>query len=261
MGDKVTFHEVNETESTNDLAKKLARDGADHLTVVWAHQQFSGRGRYGRQWDSPVGNVFWSMILRPRSDWPSLSGLSHVAALAVHATITSLVSQRDQVQIKWPNDVLINSKKIAGILIEARPSAATVSTFTSENSSNGWVVVGVGINVVHFPENVNYPATSLHAEGVIDVDRDQVIAALTRFFVEKLASYVEKGTPYLNEQLLPLMAGVGNKIIVRVSDNVDDDVVGIFSGLDGEGQLVVTKGNGEQQIVSTGDVFFGLKDH
>ena len=260
MGDKVTFHEVKETESTNSLAKQLACDGADHLTVVWAHQQFSGRGRYGRQWVSSAGNVFWSMILRPSADWPSLSGLSHVAALAVHATITCFVGQAAQVQIKWPNDVLVNDKKIAGILLEAKPSAANVSSLTSESSSSGWVVVGIGINVMHFPENVNYPATSLHAEGVIDTDRDQVIAVLTRFFVKKLASYVEKGPSYLNEQLLPLMAGVGDKINVRVSDNADDDIVGIYTGLDGEGQLIVTKENGEQQIISTGDVFFGLKD-
>lgn len=260
MGDKVTFHEVKETESTNSLAKQLACDGAEHLTVVWAHQQFSGRGRYGRQWDSPVGNVFWSMILRPSANWPSLSGLSHVAALAVHATIACFVGQAAQVQIKWPNDVLVNGKKIAGVLLEAKPFAANMNSLTSESSSSGWVVVGIGINVIHFPEDVNYPATSLHAEGVIDTDRDQVIAALTRFFVKKLASYVEKGPSYLNEQLLPLMAGVGSRINVRVSDNADDDVVGIFSGLDGEGQLIVTKESGEQQIVSTGDVFFGLKD-
>ena len=260
MGDKVTFHEVKQTESTNSLAKQLACDGVDHLTVVWAHQQFSGRGRYGRQWISPVGNVFWSMILRPSADWPSLSGLSHVAALAVHATITSLVSQRAQVQIKWPNDVLVNGKKIAGILLEAKLPAENMSSLTPESSLSGWVVVGVGINVMHFPNDVNYPATSLHAEGVIDTDRDQVIAALTCFFVKKLASYVEKGPSYLNEQLLPLMAGLGDKINVRVSDNADDDVVGIYSGLDGQGQLIVTKENGEQQTISTGDVFFGLKD-
>ncbi len=261
MVDEVTFHEVIETESTNSLAKQLARDGADHLTLVWAHQQTSGRGRYGREWVSSVGNVFWSMILRPSADWPSLSGLSHVAALAVHATITCFVGQASQVQIKWPNDVLVNSKKIAGILLEAKPSGINVSSLTSESSSSRWVVVGIGINVIHFPEGVDYPATSLLAEGAIDTDRDQVIAVLTGFFVEKLTSYVEKGPSYLNKQLLPLMAGVGGKIKVRVSDNADDDIVGIYSGLDGEGQLIVTKENGEQQSVSTGEVFFGLKDN
>lgn len=261
MNRNITIHEVKETDSTNSLAKKLAIEGARHLTVVWAHQQTSGRGRYGRKWISPPGNVFWSMILRPLSDWPSSAGLSHVAALAVHATISSLTDPQASVQIKWPNDVLVDGKKIAGILLEAHHAIANVDTIEKhDNQSAGWVIVGIGINVTHFPANVHFPATSLHAEGVIDRDRDQVMATLSRYFMAELNHYIEEGAPYLKKRLTPLMAGIGEEIRVRFSDNRDDDWVGVFSGLDDKGLLIVTEKNGEQRTVSTGEVFFGSSD-
>lgn len=257
MDNKVIVHEVIETDSTNNLAKKLALDGACHLTLVLAHQQSCGRGRYGREWVSSTGNVFWSMILRPASDWPRLTGMSHVAALAVHATIASFVGNAAKVQIKWPNDVLVNGKKIAGILLEANPVSANVS---NTQQSDSWVIVGIGINVKQHPTSVNYPATSLYTEGIVDSDRDQVIEVLTQHFVEKLGCYIEQGAPYLSEQVVPLMAGIGEPINVRTSNNAEDVIEGVFTGLDAVGQLIVTKQNGEQQTVSAGDVFFGLKD-
>lgn len=260
MHNKVIVHEVVETDSTNSLAKQLALEGADHLTLVLAQQQSSGRGRYGREWVSTAGNVFWSMILRPSADWPSLTGLSHVAALAVHATIASFVGNDANVQIKWPNDVLVNGKKIAGILLEASPVTANKRKTESAQQLNGWVVVGIGINVTNYPAQLNYPATSLHAEGGVDSHREQVVANLTQHFVEKFGLYIEQGAPYLNAHVLPLMAGVGEQINVSVSNNAADDITGIFSGLDEAGQLIVTKQNGEQQTVSSGDVFWDLKE-
>lgn len=260
MGNKVVVHEVIETDSTNRLAKELARDGADHLTLVLAHQQSSGRGRYGRDWIASAGNVFWSMILRPASDWPSLTGLSHVAALAVHATIVAFVGDNAQVQIKWPNDVLVDGKKIAGILLEASSVTANMSHVETERSNNKWVVVGIGINVIDYPSQVNYPATSLYSAGVVDCDRDQVSAQLTHYFVEQLAHYVENGLPSLSNLVLPLMAGIGERINVSVSNSVDDNIIGVFSGLDETGRLIITKQNGEQHIISSGDVFWDLKD-
>lgn len=260
MSNKIVVHEVIETDSTNRLAKELARDGANHLTLVSAHQQSSGRGRYGREWISSAGNVFWSMILRPASGWPSLTGLSHVAALAVHATIVSFVGDGAHVQIKWPNDVLVNGKKIAGILIEASPLTANMNNIHVERCINEWVVVGIGINVTDYPAEVNYPATSLFSEGIVDCDRDQVIAKLTHYFIEQLEQYIENGLPYLSNLVLPLMAGIGERINVSVSNDVDDNITGVFSGLDEVGRLIVTKQNGEQYIISSGDVFWDLKD-
>lgn len=259
MGNKVTVHEVKQTDSTNTLAKKLALEGAKNLTLVWAHRQTAGRGRYGRDWVSPTGNVFWSMILRPLPNWPKLSGLSHVAALAVHATISQFVNEKNNVQIKWPNDVLVNGKKISGILLEANCSTDHTRELATTSLINGWVVVGIGVNVMHYPENVNYPATSLCAEGILSCDRDMIIAALTEHFIAQLTAYIAHGSLYLREQLLPRMAGLGNKINVRISDNPEDDIAGVCSGLSDEGGLIVLTNDGELRIVSSGEVFFGSK--
>ncbi|MDH5551983.1 MAG: biotin--[acetyl-CoA-carboxylase] ligase [Nitrosomonas sp.] len=260
MGNKVVIHQVIETDSTNRLAKELARDGADHLTLVLAHQQTSGRGRYGREWISSAGNVFWSMIVRPGSDWPSLTGMSHVAALAVHATIVAYVGDGAHVQVKWPNDVLVNGKKIAGILLEASPVMANMDDIDTDRSKNKWVVVGIGINVTDYPSQINYPATSLYSEGAVDCDREQVIAKLTHHFAGQLTEYVEKGLPFLSNLVLPLLAGIGERINVSVSNSVDDNIVGVLTGLDEAGRLIVTKQNGEQRVISSGDVFWDLKE-
>ncbi|MDP1558942.1 MAG: biotin--[acetyl-CoA-carboxylase] ligase [Nitrosomonas sp.] len=257
MNYDVTVHEVKETDSTNSLAKKLASEGAKNLTLIWAHQQSGGRGRYGRDWIGYEGNVFWSMILRPRTDWPRLSGLSHVAALAVHATISSFVDKGKEVQIKWPNDVLVNRKKISGILLEANLSTANSPRLETENLPRDWVVVGIGINVTHFPTKISYPATSLHAEGALNSDRDRVMVKLTGNFVAELERYLAQGSTYLRDQLLPRMIGLGDEIIVRMSDHSDDDIIGVFNGMDEEGCLIVATDKGSLRAVSTGDVFFG----
>ncbi len=130
--------------STSDEALRLAREGAPHGTVVTAREQTAGRGRVGRAWASPPGNLYLSVLLRLDLPVARIAELSFVAALAVAETVDAFVAGR--ASLKWPNDVLIDGAKVAGILIE---------------QADGVAVIGIGVNVAHCPSGLAYPVTSL----------------------------------------------------------------------------------------------------
>ena len=140
--------------NSNDEAKALARAGAEDGTLLWVREQSAGKGRGGRTWASPPGNLYLSLVLRPDCPLSEASALGFIAALAVGEAIGSVAPPMD-VLYKWPNDVLLNGRKVAGILLESETSGDELA----------WLVLGVGVNVAHFPKEANFPATSLHFEG------------------------------------------------------------------------------------------------
>src|SRR5882672_7374266 len=157
----VTEIALEETASTNAHALELLRMGAapHHLTLVWARRQTTGRGRGGRAWQSPEGNVFFSMILRPQADWGDLNQLPLVTSVAVHAALRPSVPSARALTIKWPNDVLVDGAKVSGTLIE---SYRLIRSTDVDRWSAEALVVGIGVNVAHSPsEGLIYPATSL----------------------------------------------------------------------------------------------------
>ena len=134
-------HASEEVASTNDIARELAETGAPEGTLVTARRQHSGRGRRGNTWESIEGNVFLSLILRPDVDAQVAAQLSFVAAVTVGDLVANLLPDCT-VQLKWPNDVLCDGKKISGILLEAGPSGA---------ARVEWLIVGIGLNVASKP--------------------------------------------------------------------------------------------------------------
>jgi len=154
------------TDSTNERAKALADAGALHGTLVTADEQAAGRGRQGREWTAPPGSsVLMSLVLREFDELLPLT-----AAVAVCQALPS------EAGLKWPNDVWIDRRKVAGILVEGRPQ-------------EGWAVLGIGLNVTtkEFPPELAETATSLHLAG-IDAGRDQVLAELLRSLSEWLGA-------------------------------------------------------------------------
>ena len=130
--------------STNDEAKYLARASAEEGTLVWGIEQTAGRGRRGRAWSSPRGNLYASLILRPHCPLDQATQLGFIAALAVGNTLSSICEGRlNGLSYKWPNDVLVCGRKIAGILLE--------SELQSDGEIPLFVVVGVGINLASSP--------------------------------------------------------------------------------------------------------------
>lgn len=243
---------LTETASTNDVAKRMAAEGAPEGTLIWADAQSAGRGRRGRVWQSPAGNLYLSVILRPDGPVAHVGQLGFAAALAIAETVATIVPSGTPVACKWPNDVLIGGRKAAGLLLESdmRPDGAAA-----------WLVLGVGINVASHPARVEFPATSLAAED----GRAEVTEVLGGFAGRFLAWYeVWRGHGFapLRDAWLRRAAGLGCPISVRLEDRT---LAGVFAGLDAEGALLLhsvpsaglAPGADPRPLrVTAGDVFF-----
>ncbi|RTR20679.1 biotin--[acetyl-CoA-carboxylase] ligase [Azospirillum griseum] len=231
--------------STNDEAKALARSGAGEGTMVWARRQDSGRGRRGRAWTSPEGNLYSSLVLRPQRAPAEAALVSFVAALAIAETAETVLPDPSGVRCKWPNDVLIHGRKLSGILLE------------SEQGTDGavdWLVLGVGINLRHFPETTDYAATSLLAEGAPAMTP----LALLEIYADRLAQWYHRwldcGFAPVRAAWLERARGLGGPILVRLADRT---ISGVFVDLDSDGVLLLDPDDGgPRQRITAGDVFF-----
>jgi len=229
--------------STNDEAKHLARDGAAEGTMVWAREQTAGRGRRGRNWISPRGNLYLSLILRPGCPAVSAGQLGFVAALAIGEALSALVPQVGRFAYKWPNDVLLNGRKIAGVLLESE-------TVASEQPS--FVVLGVGINLSASPRGTEFPATSVMEEGLGPLLPEAVLEEFIDHFQAWLATWRKEGfAPVRAAWLAAAAIAHGEPIRVRL------DALGLygrFLDIDHEGNLLLDCA-GERRRVGAGEVF------
>ncbi|HEY1505540.1 MAG TPA: biotin--[acetyl-CoA-carboxylase] ligase [Stellaceae bacterium] len=227
--------------STSDEAKHLAAEGAPAGTLVWARVQMAGRGRQGRTWISPAGNFYASLILRPSVPIATAAQLGFVAALAVADACTALVPQAP-VSLKWPNDVLLARRKLAGLLLE------------SQSRSDGtldWLVLGIGINLATYPVEVEYPATALAATGA-DVNAETMLGALAASFLAWYERWREgAGFATIRAEWLARAQGLNQPIRVRLAVGTRE---GVFAGLDTDGALLLDTGAGRQRIAA-GEVF------
>lgn len=231
IGHRIESRDV--VESTNDVALELLRSGAAHGTVVTAREQRAGRGRRGRTWWSPPGNFYASVVVRPASGAPA-GQLSFVAAVAAAAAIGADVP----VRFKWPNDLLIDRRKVGGILIEAEAAGA---------------VVGLGVNIASAPEGTPYPATSLAEAGRRGIVAGDLLAEVCPAFESWYGRWEREGFAPVREAWLARAAGVGEPISVKAADG---EFAGVFAALDGNGALVLETAAGSRRITS-GEVFFG----
>ena len=232
-------------DSTNAEAKRLAARGEDETpdgTLVWAKEQTAGRGRRGRRWESPPGNLYCSLVLRPEVRLEKAAELSFVAALAVCDALGSIGEPGHQVHCKWPNDVLLNEGKVAGILLEAE---------TGGGDTPEWVVLGVGINIAVFPGDTDVRATSFRAEnwGATEVD---CLEAFCRHFVLWAGKWLDDGFQPIRKTWLQRCCGKGEEIEVHL-DN--ETLTGVFEDLDDNGALLLKTKDGQRKITA-GDVFF-----
>lgn len=223
---RTVLHEP-QTESTNTLAKHLPESEVTHGMVVIADHQTAGRGQYQRSWlSAPAQNLTFSVVLTPgRASGVAL--LKQVAALAVTDALAR-IPLRD-VRIKWPNDVLVENKKIAGILVEAVFKGAALAR----------VVVGIGLNVhqTEFPEDVRYLATSLALASTARFSREDVLAAVMSAFAVRYAQW-ERMDPLLKTDIQRHVIGMGSWCQIRIDNVPQADKVKPV-GVDDEGQLIV----------------------
>lgn len=253
-----------ETTSTNDDAKRGARDGAPHGAVWLAESQTSGRGRQGRAWLSARGeNLLFSVLLRLRCAPARVPPVSLACGLAVRdAVARALGSAADgDVLVKWPNDVLVRSprdgvlRKVAGVLVESALSGANVE----------YVVVGIGINVLvrSLPDEVAGIATSIALErdarggpgaGAGELDRAEILADVLAQLDRDAGHVAHKGLGLVHARLTRHDALAGKQVESVAEDGTAGDLRGVASGIDLDGRLLVRADDGAITRVSSGEV-------
>ena len=232
--------------STNAEAARLANQGEDVApdgTLIWSLEQTEGRGRRGRNWDSPTGNLYTSLILRPEVPLREGAQLGFIAALAVYDALGNIGPAGHQVHCKWPNDVLLNEKKVAGILLDSKGGGG--------DTPPDWIILGMGLNVEWHPDKTEFPATSLRFEGWPNTV-DEVISAYTKSFLSWTNRWLDHGFAPIRKDWLWRCKGMGEKIEVRLENQT---LIGIFEGMDEDGALVLNL-DGKTQRITAGDVFF-----
>jgi len=225
--------------STNDEAKLLAREGAPSGTLIWGAAQSQGRGRRGRFWQSPPGNLYLSILLRPSCAAAQAAQLGFVAALALS---DALAANATDLRCKWPNDVLVNGLKVAGILLESETGGGDAIDF---------VVIGIGVNIATAPANTEYPATSLAAEGIADLPPARLLERLVEAFDDWYARWRDEGFEPIREAWLGRATGRGEVVRVRLEGTT---LHGRFLDLDGDGALLLESPEGRRRVAA-GEVF------
>lgn len=232
-------------DSTNEQARGLAMDGALDGTVIWAKSQTAGRGRQGREWQSPEGNLYCSIVVRPEVPAADAAQLSFVTALALGQAVSGLLPDGVEMRYKWPNDLLLDGRKAAGILLESSGGAA---------GRLDWLVIGAGLNVEECPDVTDgYPATSLREAGVRPVALDDILARYIGGFAHWRARWQNEGLAAIREAWLERAARLGEDITVRLPG---DQLQGRFTGLDEGGALLLDLPDGSRRTITAGDVFF-----
>jgi BirA family biotin operon repressor/biotin-[acetyl-CoA-carboxylase] ligase len=221
--------------STNDEALRLAQAGVGHGTVVWAREQTAGRGRQGRHWHSPDGNLYASILLRPGVPPGRISELSFVAALAVGDTVDQFLADDTRAALKWPNDVLVRGGKIAGILLEAAADA---------------VVIGIGINLQSAPPGAPYPVTCLADHVAAAPKPAAALRVLLGSIAGRQAAWLAEGFAATRLAWLSRAHPPGTPIRAGIGEHA---VAGRFAGLAEDGALIVETADGPVRIVA-GDV-------
>ncbi len=233
----------DDIDSTNTEAKRRADEGCANKSVFWAGTQSKGRGRKTRSWISDEGNLFVSVLVKDMAPPEKLANLSVIAAIAIGECIADVAPGGCDIKYKWPNDVLINGRKVVGILLES-------GTYKESQ----WVVMGTGVNVsCNPPDNeVMYPASNLKQCG-IEVEVSELLSRYLGKLDGYLTQWQQQGVAGLIKIWRSRMAGLGMRINVHLTE--EERVSGIFKELSEEGILILEKDSGELQEVFSGDVF------
>jgi len=231
-----------ETGSTNDEALSIAAAGdAGRLWFV-ADEQTKGRGRNGRQWSSPRGNLYASLLLIDPAPLHKAPELGFVAGIAVFQALREVLGDDPRLRIKWPNDVLHAGAKLAGILLES----------TQLKGGGLACVIGIGVNCCSHPVTALYPATDLAEIGTLLHHRDDVFLRLSDAFVQWLQVWDEgRNFAAIRSKWLDHAAGVGTPITVSTAQG---PCTGVFETIDATGRIILNV-DGQTLTLAAGDVF------
>lgn len=232
--------ELESCGSTNDEASRLARAGAQRGTIVIAERQTAGRGREGRVWASPPGGLYMSVILRPSLPLVAVPPMTLAIGVGVCAAVRAFGAHAS---LKWPNDLLVDGRKLAGVLVEAQSQGNRLES----------VVAGIGINLDgELPGELGERGITLAEAAGAPIDRDA--------FIESLLAHVEKWVErYVGVGLAAIVPAWTERmvhgLIARATPMHDDaPIVGVVAGLDSDGSLLLRTDDGTIHRVRSGDV-------
>ncbi len=247
MPDGYAFAEFESLESTNLQAKKLAAMGEYGPMVIYTKDQTGGRGRNGRTWLSSKDTLTATILLSSAAPKSNIAQLAFVMAIAAHKTVCDLIepSKVKTVGLKWPNDLLVQGRKLAGILIETCPV---------KNHHQSVLAVGIGMNVKSAPTDEDFTAISLSQLGV-DVDIELVLTSLVANFVNFFDIWAESTNFAMIRKIwLDHALGLGGKITAKLPNQT---IHGIFERLDETGILILRDERNIIHQITAGDVFIG----
>jgi BirA family biotin operon repressor/biotin-[acetyl-CoA-carboxylase] ligase len=229
--------------STNDDAKDLAAGGAAEGTLVVAETQTAGRGRRGKPWSSPPGNLYMSVVMRPDCPPATAVQLGFVAGVALWDAIADVDHPGIPLKLKWPNDVLLDGRKVAGILLESA---------TAADGRLDWVVIGIGVNTEHYPKDAVWPAADL--DGTRDRPAPHALLPLVAtYLLDYYLLWDSEGFgPIRNLWLEESYFAPGDRVTVGSGETA---IEGVFEAIDENGALVLRLASGEARTISYGEVF------
>ena len=230
---------LDEVDSTNSHARRLAEAGGAQHGPVWitAQRQTAGRGRRGRAWSSAEGNLAATLLLTPP---PDFAQLSFAAALAV-ADMAAAFAPGAAIAVKWPNDVLADGRKLAGILLESGMQGGTA-----------WLAIGIGVNLASHPEGTEFPATSLAALDITPPSPPDALSVLAARFAHWYDAWMRDGFDSVRSAWLARAGGLGTAIRARLPHETRQ---GVFEGIDASGALLLNE-QGRVRAIAAGEVFF-----
>jgi len=232
---------LGSTHSTQDLVKAMADSGEPEGLAVQALTQTGGRGRHGNQWVSPMGNLYLSVLLRPHCT-PSVAGqLAFVFGLALSEAVDEVIEEGHHKTLKWPNDVLVDGKKLAGILLE--------SGGIDDKGRVSSIVAGTGVNIFAAPEGAASLDSLKKTPVFVNAFRDLYLQKLKRFYTQ----WQEKGFASLHAAWLKQAHGMNAPMRIRLPEATFN---GIFRGIDETGALMADI-DGKTRTFTAGDVHFG----
>ncbi len=247
----VNINQYSSVASTNEEAAKLARRKVREWTVVWSMEQTAGRGRYQRRWESPYGAGLWfSIILRPEIELQYLNLINLGTAVIVGEFITGIMNTWGldpvyPVELKWPNDVLVNGKKICGILLESELS----------NDKLNYLVVGIGININQtvddFPESLQNSAISLRMTTGKKWELKELLEQFLGRYYRTLQDQTDRQFRGLVHRYQKYMAFKNHRVSVRLHHRT---VTGKLRGINEFGHLILQV-KGQERIITTGDLW------
>ncbi len=230
------------TPSTQDMVRNLAETGEPEGLAIQALQQTKGRGRHGNEWASPMGNLYVSLLLRPSCRADKAGQMAFVTALALSDAMDEVIEAGHKKTLKWPNDILIDGKKVSGILLESK---------LDNHGRIDYLIIGTGVNIFAPPEG---------AEGLDRIKSDRIaINTFRDLYLEKLKnryiSWQEQGFRHIRDEWLKQAHGLNETMKIRLPEISYE---GIFRGIDENGVLLAEI-DGQPRSFTSGEVHFGDK--